>query len=262
MASSSQRIPMAQSVDQSFQHVSLSCASDPLPPISSTPGNLVAVWATVSDFVGVSIKERTWWHLRHLQQSLMPGSARSKGQEGDADEDAGESISDGGMIRLAHCVVGKWSSHAHRKAKRGSIMAGTTSCSFSSSSHYLSSPDSPALSQLTKALASSAGASSVSRGGSPTVTTLDIETSPSTVTHNVNEDDLRTMVLVPSTQVWFWLGSKSASECGGNPRNGPLNSRTQMRPHTPHQRFSSSMRCSALFFVYKSPDRCFAFRAV
>ncbi len=117
MASSSQRIPMAQSVDQSFQHVSLSCASDPLPPISSTPGNLVAVWATVSDFVGVSIKERTWWHLRHLQQSLMPGSARSKGQEGDADEDAGESISDGGMIRLAHCVVGKWSSHAHRKSK-------------------------------------------------------------------------------------------------------------------------------------------------
>ncbi|GAB5035049.1 Hypothetical protein NocV09_02300640 [Nannochloropsis oceanica] len=203
MASSSKRMPTAHFVDQSFLHANLSCVPDPLPPISSTPGKLVAVWATVSDFVGVSIKERTWWHLRHLHQSIMPGSAKSDGQDGNADEETGENIGDGGMIRPADFVVGKWSSHAHRKATRGSIIAGTTSPSSSSSSQNFSSPVSPVLSQLTKALASSAGAPSVSRGGSPTVTTLDLETSPSTVTHSVNEDNLRTIILEPSTQVFF-----------------------------------------------------------
>lgn len=232
MASSSKRMPTAHFVDQSFLHANLSCVPDPLPPISSTPGKLVAVWATVSDFVGVSIKERTWWHLRHLHQSIMPGSAKSDGQDGNADEETGENIGDGGMIRPADFVVGKWSSHAHRKATRGSIIAGTTSPSSSSSSQNFSSPVSPVLSQLTKALASSAGAPSVSRGGSPTVTTLDLETSPSTVTHSVNEDNLRTIILEPSTQVLFWLRSKSAERMCGNPRSGPSNLRTHKYART------------------------------
>ena len=179
------------------------------------------MWATVSDFVGVSIKERTWWHLRHLQQPIVPESARNEGQEGGASEDAGGSSGDGGMIRVAHCVVGKRSpSHAQRKAKRGSVMAGAPSPSFFTSSSYSPSPAFPDLSHLTTALASSAssaGSLSGSRGGSgttPTVTTLDFDfktASPTTVAHNVDEDDLCAMVLMPTSQV-----RKSASDCGGD----------------------------------------------
>jgi len=207
MTSHSQPIPMAQPVGQSqYLHASLPSAPV-LPPPTSSPGNLVAVWATVSNFVGVSIKERTWWHLRHLQQPIMPGSATGERQEGDADEEAGGSSGDGGMIRVAHCVVGKRSSHFQRKAKRGFLVAGAPSPSFSTSSSYSPSSSFPALSLLTTALASSVSSSAGSLSGSgttPSVTTLDFDgktASPSTVSHNLDEDDLRAMVLMPSTQV-------------------------------------------------------------
>lgn len=217
MASHSQPIPMAQPADQSqYPHASLPSVPVPPPLSSSGPsallGNLVAVWATVSDFVGVSIKERTWWHLRHLQQPIVSGSQRSEGHEGGAGEEAGGSSGDGGMIRVAHCVVGKRSPHAQRKVKRGSVTAGAPSPSFSHSSFYSASPAFPALLHLTTALASSAsseGSLSGSRGGlgtTPTVTTLDFDfknASPSTGAHDVDEDDLCAMVLIPSTQVFF-----------------------------------------------------------
>lgn len=217
MTSHSQPIPMAQPVGQS-QHSHASLPSAPvLPSTTSMPGSLVAVWATISDFVGVSIKERTWWHLRHLQQPIMPGSTTGERQEGCADEEAGRSSGDRGMIRVAHCIVGKRLSHFQRKAKRGSLVSGAPSPSFSTSSSYSPSPSLPALSLLTTALASSSSsAGSLSGSGTtPSVTTLvvDVKTaSPSTVSHNLDEDDLRVMFLMPSTQVRLGPGSENASD--------------------------------------------------
>lgn len=158
---------------------------------------LMAVGANVADFVGTGIKERTAWHLRHLQQPLGATAVAHDDEDG----------SDEGGIRVAHCVLGrnpaaagKHPGQSRRKPRRtggGLLVAGSLSP--------------PADSFMAGALASSVSSgggslSSAAEASTPTVTLLDWEeqmtASPSLpVPASVDEDHVQAAVLAPSTQV-------------------------------------------------------------
>lgn len=189
--SRSQPIPMGKAASSSSAAAVSTSAS-----LSSV---LMAVGANVADFVGAGIKERTAWHLRHLQQPLGATAVAHDDKDG----------SDEGGIRVTHCVLGrnagaagsKHPGQSRRKTRRtggGLLVAGSLS---PPADAFMAGALASSVSSGGGSLSSAAEASST-----PTMTLLDWEeqmaASPSLlVPASVDEDHVQAAVLAPSTQV-------------------------------------------------------------